>query len=70
MMEERHSDVAGVDRPEPEEVLTGVRSPDHEPTDQDDREVPLDDPQEPEVPVDDDGEPAAPDGTPPPGAEA
>jgi hypothetical protein len=44
------------DRPEPEEALSGsgARTPDHEPTDQDDREVPLDDPALPDVPIDDD----------------
>jgi hypothetical protein len=69
MMDERHSDVADVDRPEPEEALSGTaaRSPDHEPTDQDDREVPLDDPEEHDGPVDDAaGEPVAGDGQVPP----
>jgi hypothetical protein len=52
--QEPHS--ADADRPEPEEALsgTGARTPDHEPTDQDDREVPLDDPALPDVPLDDD----------------
>jgi hypothetical protein len=72
MEDERHSDVAGVDRPEPEEALSGTpaRSADHEPTDQDDREVQLDDPEEHDVPVDDvDVEPSAGERPTPPSAE-
>jgi hypothetical protein len=44
------------DRPEPEDALTGAadRTPDHDPADDDDRDVPLDDPAEPDAPVDDD----------------
>jgi len=53
-MAERHSDLEGVDQPEPEEVLSGggERTPDHEPSDLDDREVILDDPEDLEPPVD------------------
>jgi hypothetical protein len=72
MVDERHSDIAGVDRPEPEEALSGTPAhrPDHEPTDQDDREVELDDPEEHDVPVDDVGvEPSAGDRPTPPDAE-
>ncbi|HMJ35002.1 MAG TPA: hypothetical protein VK501_13905 [Baekduia sp.] len=55
-MTEHPRDVPDVDRPEPEEALSGAaeRTPDHEPTDLDDREVQLDDPAEPEAPLDDD----------------
>jgi hypothetical protein len=44
------------DRPEPDETLTGTaaRTPDHEPTDSDDRIVELDDPESVDPPVDDD----------------
>jgi hypothetical protein len=43
------------DRPEPDETLTGsaARTPDHEPSDSDDRIVELDDPESPDQPVDD-----------------
>jgi hypothetical protein len=46
----------GVDRPEPDEALTGTaaRTPDHEPSDLDDRPVELDDPASTEPPIDDD----------------
>lgn len=62
-MAERHSDLEGVDRPEPEEVLSGdaARTRDHEPSDLDDREVPLDDPEAPDPPIDDDDPDTAPD---------
>jgi hypothetical protein len=73
MMAEHRSDVPDVDRPEPEEALSGTaaRTPDHEPTDLDDREVQLDDPEERDVPVDDDGVvPATGDATGPPGGAA
>jgi hypothetical protein len=54
-MAERRSEREGVDRPEPEEALsgTGARTPDHEPGDQDDREVELDDPALADPPIDD-----------------
>lgn len=54
-----------VDRPEPDEALSGTaaRTPDHEPTD-DDREVILDDPALPELAIDDDGPPARRDASP------
>jgi hypothetical protein len=54
-MAERHRDLDGVDLPEPEDVLSGdaVHTRDHEPSDLDDREVPLDDPDEPDPPLDD-----------------
>lgn len=44
------------DLPEPEQVLAGSadQNPDHEPTDQDDREVLLDEPEQPVPPVDED----------------
>lgn len=47
-----------VDRPEPDEALSGVpaRTPDHEPSD-DDREVILDDPALPAVEIEDDDPP-------------
>jgi hypothetical protein len=53
-MGERSREAAGVDRPEPDEALagTGVRTPDHEPSDRDDREVELDDPALVDPPVD------------------
>ena len=49
-----------VDRPEPDEALSGTtpRSRDHEPSD-DDREVILDDPGLPEVAIEDDAPPPA-----------
>lgn len=48
-----------VDRPEPDEALSGTtRTHDHEPSD-DDREVILDDPASPEVAIEDDGPPPA-----------
>jgi hypothetical protein len=51
-----HSENAGFDQPEPEEALSGSveRTPDHDPTDMDDRDVPLDDPDRPDPPVDED----------------
>ncbi len=58
------SKLARVDRPEPDEALSGTaaRTPDHEPTDHDNREVPLDDPALPEPTIDDDDrDPAQPD---------
>lgn len=55
------SKLAGVDQPEPNEALsqTAARPRDHEPTDEDDREVVLDDPTLPDVPIEDDGGAAA-----------
>ena len=56
------SKLARVDRPEPDEVLSGAAaraSSDHEPTDEDDREVVLDDPTLPDVPIEDDERGAA-----------
>jgi hypothetical protein len=50
------------DLPEPEQALAGAaeRTPDHAPTDQDDREVLLDEPEQPVPPIDDeDRDPAA-----------
>ena len=46
-----------MDRPEPDEALsqTAARPRDHAPTDEDDREVVLDDPTLPDVPIEDDG---------------
>jgi hypothetical protein len=43
------------DQPEPEDALTDedARARDHERSDADDREVPLDEPTEPDPPVDD-----------------
>lgn len=59
-----HSKLEGVDRPEPDEALSGTaaRTPDHEAADPDDREVVLDDPALPEVAIDeDDRDPTRPD---------
>jgi hypothetical protein len=44
-----------VDRPEPDEALagSGARTPDHEPSDSDDRVVELDEPETTDAPVDD-----------------
>ena len=55
-MSSKQSNLAGVDRPEPDEALTetAARKRDHEPTDQDDRELLLDDPALPEIAIDDD----------------
>jgi hypothetical protein len=55
-----------VDQPEPEDVLSGApaRRPEHEFADEDDREVPLDDPSQPDPPIDDDDRDPA--GPPPP----
>lgn len=50
------------DLPEPDDTLssTGAATPDHEPSDGDDREVLLDEPEQPDPPVDDaDRDPAA-----------
>ena len=60
-MAEPNPERADADRPEPEEALSGSaeRTPDHEPTDMDDREVPLDDPEQPEPPVDEEDRDAA-----------
>ena len=54
MPTERESQ-APYDQPEPEEALAGTaaRTPDHPPSPQDDREVPLDDPEQTVPPIDD-----------------
>lgn len=55
-MDPRDNKLHGVDLPEPDEALSGgaERTPDHAPSDEDDREVVLDDPTLPEVTIDDD----------------
>jgi hypothetical protein len=57
MSDERPDPPEQTDIPEPERALTGSadRTADHDPGDEDDREVLLDDPNEPEAPVDDRG---------------
>ena len=59
-MSPEHRTPGSVDPPEPEEVLARhpPRRHDHEPSDEDDREVLLDDPALPEIAVEDD--PASP----------
>jgi hypothetical protein len=49
-------DIAEVDAPEPEQVLSDApgRRREHEPTDSDDRTVELTDPASPDPPIDDD----------------
>lgn len=56
VMSSKQSNPEGVDRPEPGEALAEptARKRDHEPTDQDDRELLLDDPALPEIAIDDD----------------
>lgn len=56
VMSSTQSNLEGVDRPEPDEALSEpvARKRDHEPTDQDDRELLLDDPALPEIAIDDD----------------
>jgi hypothetical protein len=56
MADRSREDQPGVDRPEPDEALagTGARTPDHKPSDHDDRAVELDDPASIEPPIDDD----------------
>lgn len=58
-MTPEHIKPQDVDRPEPEEALSGTaaRTRDHEPSDED-REVILDDPALPEAAIEDDGPPA------------
>lgn len=62
-MSREQSKLAHVDRPEPEEELSGpaARTRDYEPTDHDDRELLLDDPDLPAVAIDDDANPTGPD---------
>lgn len=64
-MSPEHIKPEDVDRPEPDEALSGTaaRTRDHEPSD-DDREVILDDPALPELAIDDDRPPARPDASP------
>ena len=49
-----HDDQANVDQPEPDSAIPErpLATPDHTPTDHDDRTVPLDDPERPTPPVD------------------
>ena len=61
-------DQPSADRPEPEDALAGsaADTPDHEPADEDDRLVDLDDPEGPEPEyADDDRDPATDDPLPP-----
>lgn len=55
-MSSNHSNLEGVVRSEPHEALSKpvARKRDHAPTDQDDRELLLDDPALPEIAIDDD----------------
>ena len=57
-MSPEHRTPGSVDPPEPDEVLASgpARRHDHEPSDEDDREVDLDDPALPEVAIEDDPE--------------
>ena len=62
---------ASADHPEPDDVLSGsaARTPDHDPSDSDDRIVELDEPESTEPPIDDedrdpDKDPDATPGTP------
>lgn len=55
-MSPQRSKLESVDRPEPDEALSGIaaRTRDHEPRDEDDREVVLDDPTLPEIAIEED----------------